>query len=432
MNGSFIRKIILFFLIALSLFLSWNIWTAGSRVEETSPTTGTTSPGVIFDRSLTNVFGPVQIAVHEEGRTRITSNEGILSELNDSMVDWTIEELEDPVFLSANEMEVRVNQQPMIVFVFEGMIPFGLFDEVFNNLPGEYEDRTFNRIFLSIHNPANMMFYNNETEMVYQAEVTGITEEMINTLAFNDEKNYFTVELYDFGNQKIYLPNEAIEVPYFDYLVERLPNSLFVDRFFDDTSEVDVRRSGNLTRYINLVSEMRINEVSNILSFSRQRTSEPLPLSENAESTYRELLRVETWTQETHFHHYDPENNVTTYRRYIEGLPVFGPNGEGAVEISVVQTGISYLQVPLNVVQTPIAHVEDSYTRRLESGTELQTLMVDAGINLDTIDNLRVGMTWTTSDESSRVVHFEPEWYVAINSEWFTLGQLLSREGDAE
>ncbi len=96
MNWNYIRKGILYFLIALSLFLSWNIWTAGSQTEEGATTSGNGNPTVIFDRSLTSVFGPVQVAVHEGGDIRITGSEGMLTPLSENIVDWTLEGLNDP------------------------------------------------------------------------------------------------------------------------------------------------------------------------------------------------------------------------------------------------------------------------------------------------------------------------------------------------
>jgi len=431
MNWDYIRKAALFFLIALSLFLSWNIWTAGTRTGESTTSSGNGSPAVIFDRSLTSVFGPVQVAVHEGDSVRLTSSEGMLSELNDSIVDWSFEQLEDPIFLSSNDFLNRVEQQPSLVLIFEGMTPFAMFDEIFDGLPGEYEQRTFNRMILPVNDPSTMTFYNTESDMAYQTEASGISEEIIRTLAYNDEQTYYPSELLAFGDDSLfYVPIEPLEVPYVDYLIERLPNSLFVDRFFEDTSEVDVRRSENVTRYIDLVSEMRINENTNILSFNRQlSSSEPMALSDVYESSYRQLLRVENWTQETHFYHYNQERNLATFRRYIDGLPTFGPNGEGALEISVAANGLSYLRVPLNVVQTPIAPVEESYTKTLASGRQLVSLLEESGIDLDAVENVQIGLTWVISDESSRVVHFDPNWYVLIDGNWQELDHLLTAEG---
>lgn len=430
MNWNYIRKGILYFLIALSLFLSWNIWTAGSQTEEGATTSGNGNPTVIFDRSLTSVFGPVQVAVHEGGNIRITGSEGMLTPLSENIVDWTLEGLSDPESISPTNFANQANQTASIVLVFEGLTPFALFDEIFSKLPADYEQRTFNRILIPIDNPSRVTFYNMESNLAYEAEVSGILPEIIDLLAYNEEQDYYSAELLAFGDRLHYMPAEEVEVAYMDYLIERLPNSLFIDRFFEDTSEVDVRRDGDVTRYIDLTSEMRINEKTNILTFNRQLSSrDPLALSSIAENSYRELLRVENWTQETHFHHYNRERNLATFRRYIDGWPVFGPNGEGALEISVTPNGLTYLRVPLTVVQTPIAPVEDSYSKTLESGRDLRMQLAEAGVDLDTVQNLRIGLTWRTSEESSRVVHFEPDWYLLIDGQWQRLHAVLNTKG---
>ena len=265
--------------------------------------------------------------------------------------------------------------------------------------------------------------------MLYETDIEGLKGELIQEIAYNEEADYTEVQGLQIKNRNIYLPVDPIEVNYRDYMIERLPNSLFVNLFFRETSEVDVRRSTNVTRYLDYVSEMRINEDTSILTYRKQQSSQKnTNLSGTLEQGFNELTRFEKWTEEIHFHNYNPETGNVTFRRYLGGWPVFGYFDYGEVQVRSEKEDLTYLRMPLEVVRTPIAQVEDSQKVTLASGAQVIAQLEAAGISLNTIENIRIGLDWQPSEESSQVVRFSPNWYILEQGNWIEIDRYVARQ----
>lgn len=431
MNWKYTRIITLLGLILLSLFLSWQMWTAGGSYGESQTTAvHSTTPSLTFERSQSHVFGPTQIVVHEYEGKKATTNIAMLSEIERVTSEWEIQTIADPVQISKQAFQDMMERTVGVELVFEGQTPFGLVKRIFNRLPGEYENKTFNRAFLPLNNPRKIYFYDSITHMFYDADIENNTEANIESLAYNPEAEYIAVDAVKLKNQHIYLPVETTEVAYRDYMIERLPNSLFVNFFFVDTSNVDVRRTENVTRYVDYVSELRINETNNLLTYRKQQaTNRTLGLGDRLEIAFNELTRVEKWTEEIHYHNFNPETRTVTFRRYLGGLPVFGYFDYGEVQIRSDKENLTYLRLPLEVVKTPIAQVEGDPLITLPSGSQIIAQLENAGISLSEVENIRLGLSWEQSEESNQVVRFSPSWYVLDKGNWYEVERYITRQG---
>src|SRR5690625_702044 len=430
MNWKTIRVVTLSGLILLSLFLSWRIWTAGESDGVNQTPVRTATPTVTFERSKAHVFGPVQIIVHENQGKRGSTNLKMLSYIEEEFQGWQVTYMEEPVQISNDAYQDVMSRRPGVELIFEGRIPFGLYEDVFTQLPGEYSERTFNRAFIPLDNPMKIYFYDSITHLFYDMNTEGITEEDVAVFAYNEEADYSSVEAVKVKDKHIYLPTGTIDVPYRDYLIERLPNSLFVNSFFQETSEVDVRRDENVTRYLDYISELRINEDHHLLTYRKQpSTEQPTSLVNRLNSGFDQLFQYEKWTEEIHYHEFNPETRTITFRRYLGGLPVFGYFDYGDVQIRTRENELTYLRMPLEVVQTPIASVNEDQTITLESGPQVIAQIVANGLNLEDIENIRIGLNWERSEESSQVVRFNPNWYVLENGQWLEIDRYITRQG---
>lgn len=132
----------------------------------------------------------------------------------------------------------KISQVNAVELVFIENISFGIFSDRFNNLAGEYQDRSFNRMYFLENDLSQIYFYNTHSKLFYSEAIEGINQDKLDKL-FNSEgiKSYLATPALDEGKQ-IYTSKEEIELPYLSYLVERQTNQLFIERLFDDTSEV--------------------------------------------------------------------------------------------------------------------------------------------------------------------------------------------------
>lgn len=431
MKKEFIIKVVLAALIVLSLFLTFMIWTMPSQFnEETNTSQGTTS-SVSIERELSQVFGPTQIALHKNGEINVFTQADTVESLTKEMTNWKVVALDEPVELTNEEYTEKLSQGNALEMVFIENISFGIFSDRFDNLAGEYQDRAFNRMYFLEDDLSQIYFYNTHSKLFYSESVEGINEKKIDKI-INPEntKTYSATTALEEGKQ-IYTSIEEVELPYLSYLVERQTNQLFIERLFDDTSEVreNSDNSDNIVSYNDYVSELQINENTDMLTYYRNRSTEnKLSITETLRSSYNELIQYENWAAAVHYFDYNDSTREVTYRRYIEGFPVFSETFDyGTTHITVVEDGLSQLQVPLVIAQTPISDVEEQKT--LPSGLSIIEALVGNGYNNAEIDDIKIGYTWTNSTESDRVINLEPNWYVKIDGTWEIAQNLLLDEG---
>lgn len=434
MSWSRLKHVLLTVLIVLSLFLSFQLWTAGGELRERTSSGGGAVPASLVDRTMTEVFAPNQIIWHRspnETKMEIDTHE-MSGWIEEHFSTMEFGEVANPQRVSRETYKDNLSSGEWVEFLFGAPIPFGLFDSAFDDLPTDYENRTFTRLFMNLDNPEQVVFYDSTNELYYSVEESSFTEEIINELLYSANIQFTEVETVEVKEDLLYLPTEEVEIEYQDYLVERLPNNLYINQFFADTSEVDARRTGQTLRYIDLTTEVRINDSSNTLTYIRQRTDMgQMTFSERLTSSFQELRQIENWTETIHYEGYTPASNEVVFQRYIQGRPVFShQQHESSILVTVVESGLTNLRLPLRVVQTPLA-LTGERSKALPSGIEVVDELAGTGEGLENIQNIRVGLSWIESEEDSRVVHFEPNWYVQSDNNWYELSRYIQLQEDA-
>lgn len=434
MTWTYIKHTLLGVLIALSLLLSVGLWSAGRRLAEPQSTSGNSTPSSLVERTKSEVFSPYEVALHgigETGGVQLTPSNHVQDLIDETLEELEFEEVTDITTRSIEDYEEYLSWGNWIEFIYPGDLPLGIWEDTFQTLPNDYAEQTYNRLAINLNDPEQAEFYHSETETVYHVEVSHLVPEQLNAFLDTDEINYVPAESIEIGTGFIYLPSETMEIEHKYYTVGRLPTSLYVNQFFTDTAEVDSRTTGNVTRLIDMTTEVRINLVEHNLTYESQQTAtDELTLTERLDRSFTELQRVENWTEDVKFGSYHPSTNQVTFQRYIEGLPVFSSQqNESIVRIGVNNNGLSELSLPLRVVQTPLDTGENY--EEMPTGAEVME-QIDAAPNMERsdIEDIRIGLTWEESVEDSRVVHFVPDWYVRVNGLWHELEDFIElREG---
>lgn len=428
MNWSRIKHILLGFLIGLSLFLSFQLWTAGGQFREPSQRRSTTVTTSLAERTMTEVFSPNQMIWHRNtlGRTLEGNVFQMKDWVNTQFTKMSFGEVSNPERMSREEYQESISTENWIEFIFDAPLPFGLFDDAIDNLPRDYQNRTFTHFYINTDNPQRLGMYDYNNEISYTINGSEFTQETLHELLYSPNNEFSEVSLFKVKDGLIYLPTEEVEVPYHDYLVERLPNNLYINHFFADRSEVIPRRTGNAMRFIDLTTEVRVNDATNTLTYLRQRTDlSQMSFSERLLSSYQEMQAVENWTETIRYHDYLQESKQVLFQRYIQGLPVFSYQQlESTIGVTVVESGLTNLQMPLRIVQTPIT-ITGSNIKTLPSGGDIVDMLEQTDLGIEVIEDIRVGLSWIESEEDNRVIHFEPNWYVQTEGVWYEVNRYI-------
>lgn len=434
MTWTHIKHFLLGVLIVLSLFLSFSLLTAGSQRDEQASTGNNSTPSLVADRTISEVFSPQQIVVHEAYENPlIASLQDSRALIERTYENITYEEVQEPETFTREEYQQAVAEDSWVEFVYDGQIPFGLFENGFENLPSDYENRTFNKILFNLENEQQVLFYNSSDEVIYRVGQVNYVENVIDEFRGSETIQYTEAASLELA-QIVYVPREEVVVPYRNYVVRQLPDVFYIDLLFEETPEVERRVTGETRIYNDLRTKVEVNDLTNVLTYERQRAnSGQLTLSERLLNSYQELRQVENWTDRSQYQSYNAATNYVVFQRYLDGLPVFSPQQlESTVRVRVGANGRRNLRIPLQIIQTPIS-LPGYEQKTLPSGLAIADQLEAAGVALSTVDELKVGLTWEESEEDERVIHFEPDWYVSVEEDEsvYEIGRFLELQEDS-
>lgn len=434
MTWTHIKHLLLGALITLSLYLSISLLTEGGQSTEQSNTTNDSTQVALVDRSLAEVFSPDQIILHEAyvGH-QLASLQDTTDLVKKSYNMMKFSGVQAPETLSREAYQQAVHEDSWIEFMFDGTIPFGLFEGGLENVPSDYENRTFDRVLFNLNDENKVLFYNSQEERVYEFEEVMVPEDLLTSLSDTEAIEY--TEAVGLELEKIvYVPDKTMSLPYKNYLVERLPDRLFISQFFTDTSQVDVRSTESTQRFIDYTTEVVINDLNHTLSYLSQKSdNEELSLTRRLDNSFQQLIKVENWKGQVHYQFYNPSTNEVIFQRYLDGMPVFSAQElESTVSLTVDGSGLRYLRVPLRIAQTTIS-LDEYGEKDLSSGSEIANRLEAAGVDFSTINGLKVGLTWKESEEEERVIQFEPDWYINAEDDtnWYTVDRFIELQGEA-
>lgn len=430
-----VTNIILTLLVLSSLALSFSLWTTGRNIGEEETEQLANNPGRIsvITHAIEEVYRPRLIAFHgidEEDPLMIAGTYGLNNFLQDILSHPSISNIESIENLSKEMYLDKLHQGQWVEFVYPAELPFGMITSMFSGLSTDTADLFFDRILFDQADASRIYFYHMESETFFTTieNVENFSKRGIESLVAAEEV-YFQPAQATFLDDAIkYLPTEPIEISYQSYIINQFPARTYINNFFPDTSLVDVRAENNSTRYIDLTKEVTINEDNHTLTYlSQDFTAGEMTPEERYRRSFQQINQFENWSDSLIFSSFNERTNVLTFRREINGVPVFSKNEyESVSDISVVEDGITHMKLPLRYVNTPI-NIKGSPKKTLISGVEMLEELQEAFTKEDfqLIKDFSIGYSWEESSEDSQVINFEPDWYVFYNDQWLTYSALI-------
>lgn len=438
-NKDRIYSFVLGFLVILSFVLSYNLWTAGSEINDEQNTGGQSSRIDIstVNHSLSDVYRPTSITLHgldDEHRILMASTYPVRNLLNHRFTTENLDRIERQEQITTHQYIETLQSGQWVEFGFREELPLGILEQKFDELPQDIANDFFDRILINVDNLSSVYFYHSDTDTMYSASVKA--DQSLNIEPFLNTENlrYRPVQIEVLENDFIYLSQEIVEIPYRSYVLDRLQNSLYTSNFFPDTSLVDVRSSGSITRYIDLTKEVSINQRTNTLVYLRQIPNPgEMSSTERYRRSFEQVERFENWAGTFALSNYNREDDIISFRREIEGLPIYSPSSHESIsEIGLVENGVTHLKLPLRFSTTPIT-IDDSPVKKLQPGVDVMNELrqVMTFEELGKIEKIMIGFTWEESVEASQVIYFIPDWYVLYDGSWIEFESLLGQYREA-
>ena len=426
-----LTSVILYALVSLSLFFTWRILAIPSQTLNLQTVTPTTQDSnVSTTKNIEEVFVPNQLAVHTDTHTYITQNTKILEDVDKFLTDWRMEEVSYLATYSMKEFKESILQTGRVEVKFPAAIHLDLISRYFDSLPEELSDEMITRILISPEVEKEILLVNDENQKVYRAKRSEKSVDPLLNLYTENHDLFVAANAFSLSDGIVFMPQDKLTLPVLVYLAEKQSNSFFINQLFEDTTELRDNSDDFVTSYSDNISELRINKETGILYYYRNNLDTvKVPGYRQVRNSFHKLKFLDTWPGPSLYNGYDSSSEQTTYRRYINGIPIYDSKGMGSVRIKMANSGPVEIQFPTQIIQTPLEDRQQNVN--LLSGEEVINQLEDSGYSFSEIQMIEIAYGWKESEESSRIVELTPMWFIKMEGTWKTLDTWVEEQKEA-
>ncbi|MBX0316226.1 YycH family regulatory protein [Planococcus glaciei] len=427
----YVKSIALFLLIALSLFLTFIIWTftpGFDRIE----TTPAIEVALGKTKTVEEVIQPSKVLYHYNDVVTGTTEKEQVDLLLEVMKQWQIRDVlslaeEAPM----NVLKSYMHEPNRAVLYFPGPVPFPVFDTIMEVSADSIPEASFDRLVIEWGETENtdftLYFINTRTGRVLQANVSASELEQFQSRVVEPAFNYETfITNEDIGALPIYVPENALEMNTYRYLQEDIVSQKFVDGLFENPGRV--QSTGDLA------NEEYSDESDALMSVdsSHKSINYVQPKAETQDPAIPSELLFETvdfinghsgWTNDYRYFAMSPLNQQIEYRLYLDNMPVFSPTLSTELELV---WGIDAEMEQVFRYKRPFYVLEswaETGAATLPSGkAALHAIAHLKEQDLKKITDIEPGYELTLDDKDpARLLSLQPAWYFKSEGVWTRL-----------
>ncbi|ESU34529.1 hypothetical protein G3A_00595 [Bacillus sp. 17376] len=418
-----IKSVILAFLVMLSGFLTWNIWTYQPDYEVVNNQKTVEEVNIATQKELKKIVKPHQVIYHVNGKQYGSVGNGYIDDIIGVISKWKYFDLKKyPGRIS--EFNENIVQGENTEIIFPDEVPIELYKRVLNIDEKDMPKFDFDRIIINSETQQKqegiVYFYSQKTQEAY---VSNVSPSYINdfTRKFYDSAGklvpYFLHTVSDI--KRIYLPTEKVKMVLYTYYQNSLDSDQFKDALFTNPSFVQRNVVDGIEEYTDDASKMIVDTKTNMINYVNPvRSGDSIIGTNNVLQKSIEFVNGHGgWTETYRYVYKDDFNQNVLFRLYSkEGYPVFNQIGMSEIYQQWRQSEISrymrpgfHLELPLN---------PEVVTKTLPSGYEaLEYLQSKEDIKLELLQNLMPGYYMTHGPEDSLIL-LEPGWFYLYDQEW--------------
>lgn len=426
-----IVRVLLIAMILLSLFLSLRIWTQSTG--EQVKTSETEAADRLQVLPANRVFIPLNLVHHtEEGEKLFTNRESVIQNVAEECLSFNISNLTEQSISSREAYLDYLEQTETVELIFSNSVPLNYYLEINDShIRGKIGDSVMINRLLINYGRKKLSFLDDTQKKIYAADFKESTAVLENLVKEKDNR-YIAAELESEADPIFYSYLGEVKLKKYSYILENQSYTMFSKMFFSSTE--DVFSSDNANKDVRLITnsgqKLTVSYSTGEILFTDPQIAPQDPeFKENKnfhEETFRYIEKMGKTADGVRY--FDKAGTRITYRRIVEGYPIFSDYYRGRIEITSNQGGVKLL-TNQNIIQVPIPSDEEV---SLPPTKEMIQQLLNAGMKNEEIQNIQVGYSWKTNPDNKQIVDLEPEWYVKYHDEWQKVSdtlELLEKQG---
>ncbi|MBM7704197.1 YycH family regulatory protein [Metabacillus iocasae] len=433
-----VKTVLLFFLVGISLVLTWNLWTYQPAYDVVDNTQFLQDVVTTEERKLEEHIIPSKIVYHHSSH--------IVGSTEDENVKSFMEDMKKWGFSKVRPMNTALFEEDFLSFVhdrdgievmYPDRISFKVFQLMFQVKEQSVPNAYFDRILFSLKNQQSQFvtayFIDYDKRRVFEATVENFNKATFQQLKAELKSTYKPYVSYDIKDvRKIFLPKEPQKLNHVQYYIDTIEVEKFWKALFNSTEYVKKESLMNRDLYTDGPRVLDVNTQTNMIEYTslvNSNTEGP----ENNNLLNRSFTFMNDhggWIDKSYrFASWNPNTREIIYRFHEKNYPVF--NSQGLTEIYQRWGSmelLNYKRSLYRVVKFPL----DSYQVTLSSGEEIIEFIEKKHPNFqkELLEDLVVGYSFVKGEsvEGNEEVNetlnltnisLEPAWFYVYDKKWF-------------
>ncbi|MGM9946383.1 MAG: YycH family regulatory protein [Lysinibacillus sp.] len=411
-----IKSLILFFLVLMSLVLTFMIWS----YKPDYPFTEDPQVDSILigdTKKISDIIKPYRMLFSTEegfsGTVSTTAIDPVMQHFNELKAkNFTFVNAS----LSAEKVNEMVRVPNRMTMFFQSDIPIQTFQSVLSVEETEFNEVVFNRLIMDWNTvnetqQVQVFFISTSNETVYRMDIEIEDKAEFNELFIVQPKNYLKyVEQSRENNLSLYVLAEPFEANQYTYYTIERPE-LFKNLLLEDTNVVHKTVEGAWEKYRGTMSELKLNTETKIMNYV-----DPTAESISAITPY-DLLAYSFdfvnehggFTDDYRFASMNLQRHVVEYQLYLQGYPVFNSKELTRISTTWGEDSIYRYSRPYYLLDFDLENEVTS--KELDSGVDMvHYIERHTELDLSKIDDIVIGYDLIQNSDS-RLFRLEPSWF---------------------
>ncbi|MFD1671364.1 YycH family regulatory protein [Agrilactobacillus yilanensis] len=425
-------KVGLVLAIAVSIVLSFLIWTNNARYERNPNTKiASSQSGNETDHDLSDIYLPAQIL--KKGTTQqymvYNRRENPNLSYKKEIQKWTIQKLKAPKSNTYDSYLDTVNGKHQVQLVYSDEITWRLFRKIYGlaYTPAK-KDFKFNRIILKTNDLRWVYLGNDKNQKIYSVKVKDNQVEKLQK-SLKDADLGLPVKEAFLNDQLTLFYTDTVEMTPYSYLISRENVNNYISTLLsanDNDTNIEARESGDTTTYYKgLYKKLSMDSSNGQVQY--EDYTDTIAISSSTDllvNGFKRLVNLGNSLTSVHYFSSDFTTKTVTYTSYVEGFPVFQDGGNTSIQLT--PSG-QILKFPSGTLQVPIP--SESQDGQLPATENMLSALKNAGVDTTAIKGIQLGYRWTETKTNQQVIDLQPTYYIYINDAWKDYSDLLTEQG---
>lgn len=418
-----IKSVVLFLLIALSVILTFSIWTFTPNLK-TVDQKPTVDISIANQATIDDVVKPYKTVFRIQDTLTGTTDSNDIDHVLKAMKNWTISDvlLKDPNF-DTSKLNLLMKKRNSFTLFYHAEIPLRVFDKLLNIEDVNIPEATFDRIIVewnSLNTTLDMHFVSSANKSRYSAQVHVLDLQKFNQTLLVRGKNLsaFTDFETEHGHL-LMIPVNQLELIRSTYYQDGISPSKLRDALFSDPNAVRRSQVGpNIERFQDDHALMTINTDKKTLEYVHptEKTSEVSIPSDLLMDVFHFINEHGGWSNEYRLTNMYPLSRTVKFQLHIHGLPVFSDTTSTMIEQIWGVERVFWYKRPYYILDSNLpSETENVY---LASGVDVVKMLTEsAEIDGDQIEEI-IPAYFMKYDSNPNLFMLEPSWFYKMKGNW--------------